>query len=83
MPKLFGSKNHPYCYRHLKENFSNFLYKQNITGSKGKENALEWLDKIAYARLDFDYNAHMFELRKYNESLATWIKQNELEHCAK
>ena len=35
-----------------------------------------------YARLDTDYNVHMFELRKYNESLATWIKQNEPEHWA-
>ena len=82
MLKIFGSKNHAYCYRHLKENFSSFLNKQNAKGCKRKENALEWLDKIAYVRLDTDYNAHMFELRKYNESLATWIKQYETEHCA-
>ena len=80
--KILGSKNHAYCYRHLKENFSSFLNKQNTKGCKRKENALEWLDKIAYVGLDTDYNAHMFELRKYNESLATWIKQYEPEHWA-
>ena len=50
--------------------------------NKGKENALEWLDKITYARVETDCNYHMFELRKYNESLATWIEQNEPEHWA-
>ena len=54
MPEIFGSKNHAYCYRHLKENFSSFLNKQNTKGCKGKENALEWLDKIAYEKLDTD-----------------------------
>ena len=47
--EIFGSKNHAYCYRHLKENFSSLLNKQNTKGCKGKENALEWLDKTAYA----------------------------------
>ena len=65
----------------MKKNFSSFLNKQNTKGYKGKENALEWLDKIAYARLVIDYNAHMFELRKYNRPLATWIQKNEPEHC--
>ena len=80
MPKIFGLENHAYCYRHLKEKFSSFLNKQKTKGCKGKKNGLEWLDKIAYARLDTDYNAFMFELRKYSESLATWIEQNELHH---
>ena len=78
--EIFGSKNHAYCYRLLKENFSSFSNKKNTKGSKGKDNALEWLDKIAYARLNTNYNAHKFELRKYNESLAIWIEQNEPEH---
>ena len=78
--EILGSKNHAYCYRHLKDNFSSFLNKKNTKGCKGKENALEWLDKIAYARLDTNYNAQMFELRKYNESLATWIEKNEPKH---
>ena len=32
--------------------------------------------------METDYNYHMFELRKYNKSLATWIEQNEPEHLA-
>ena len=66
----------------MKENFSSYFNKHNTKGDKGKENALEWLDKIAYARVETDYNYHMFKLRKYNKSLATWIEQNELEHWA-
>ena len=77
VPKLFGEENHAYCYRHLKENFSSFFNKSNTRGNKGKENALQWLDKIAYARLEIDYNAHLNELRMYNDSLTTWIEQNE------
>ena len=30
--------------------------------------------KINQARVETDYNYHMFELRKYNESLAAWIE---------
>ena len=78
VPKLFGEENHTYCYRHLKKNFNSFLNKYNRRGNKGKENALQWLDKIAYARLEIDYNAHLNELRMYNDKLATWIKQMNL-----
>ena len=49
IPELFGGKNHAYCYRYLKENFSSFFSKYNTRGNKGKENALQSLDKIAYA----------------------------------
>ena len=82
VPKIFGSKNHAYCYRHLKENFSSYFNKHNTKGNKEKENALELLDKIASARVEIDYNYHMFELTKYNESLAAWIEKNEPEHWA-
>ena len=82
VPEIFGAENHAYCYRHLKENFSSYFNKHNTKGNKGKENELEWLDKIAYARVETNYNYHMFELRKYNESLATWIEQNEPQHWA-
>ena len=71
VPELFGGENNAYCYRHLKENFSSFFNKCNTKGNKGKENTLQWLDKISYARLDIDYNAHLNELRMYNDSLAT------------
>ncbi|RVW92859.1 hypothetical protein CK203_040504 [Vitis vinifera] len=48
--EMFGLENHAYCYRHLKENFSSFLSKLNTRGNKGKENTLQFLDSIAYAR---------------------------------
>ena len=47
--ELFGEENHVFCYLHLKENFSSFFNKSNTRGKKGKENALQWLDKITYA----------------------------------
>ena len=47
--ELFGEENHAYCYHNLKENFNSFFNKYNTRGNKGKENALQWLDKIAYA----------------------------------
>ena len=59
VPKIFGEKNHAYCYHHLKENFSSYFNKHNTKGNKGKENALEWLDKIVYARVEIDYNYHI------------------------
>ena len=82
VPELFREENHGYCYHHLKENFSSFFNKYNIMRNKGKENALPWLDKIVYARLETDYNGHMNELHIYNDSLVTWIEQNEPEHLA-
>ena len=39
-------------------------------------------NKFTYARLDTDYNTHMFELSKYSTALATWVKKNEPEHWA-
>ena len=66
----------------MKENFNSFFNKYNTRGNKGKENALQWLDKIVYARLEIDYNAHLNELRMYNDLLATWIEENEPQHWA-
>ena len=80
VPEVFGLENHAYCYRHLKENFSTFVSKQITKGNKGKENALQFLNSIAYARLEHDYNVSMYELRKYNDALATWVEDNSLEH---
>ena len=80
VPEEFGLKNHTYYYRHLKENFNSFLSKHNTRGNKGKENALQFLDSIAYARLEHDYNVSMFELRKYNDNLAKWVEENEPKH---
>ena len=76
VPKVFGLENHVYYYHYLKENFSSFVSKKNTKGNKGKENALQFLDSIAYARLEHDYNVSMYELRKYNDTLATWVEDN-------
>ncbi|XP_034674228.1 uncharacterized protein LOC117905411 [Vitis riparia] len=81
VPEVFGLENHAYCYRHLKENFSSFLSKHNTRGNKGKENALQFLDSIAYARLEHDYNVSMIELRKYNDALAKWGLGNVGHPC--
>ncbi|RVW66338.1 hypothetical protein CK203_066281 [Vitis vinifera] len=80
VPEVFGLENHTYCYHHLKENFSSFFNKHNIRGNKGKENALQFLDSIAYARLEHDYNVSMFELRKYNDTLVAWVEENAPEY---
>ena len=34
--EIFGSENHAYCYRHLKENFSSHFNKHNTKGNKGE-----------------------------------------------
>ena len=80
VPKIFRAKNHAYCYRHLKDNFSAFLTMHNTRGNKGKESALKWLDSIAYARVESDYNVSMYELRNYNQALATWVEESASEH---
>ena len=77
--KVFGLENHAYCYRHLKENFSSFLSKHNTRGNKGKKNVLQFLDSLAYGRLEHDCNVSMFELKKY-EALATWVEENVSYH---
>ena len=79
IPEIFGVENHAYCYWHLK-NFITFLNRHNTRGNKGKQNALEWLDSVAYVKREEDYNAHISELHKYNDALATWVKENGLEH---
>ena len=80
VPKIFGAENHAYCYRHLKDNFSAFLTMDNTRGNKGKESALKWLDSIAYVRVESDYNVSMYELRNYNQALATWVEESASEH---
>ena len=35
-----------------------------------------------YGRLEHDYNVSMFELKKYNEALATWVEENAPQHWA-
>ena len=80
--KLFGTKNHAYCYRHVKKNFSSFFNRQNIRGKKGKEDALLLLDNIAYARLDIDYNEAFEKLVRFKADLARWVMENSPEHRA-
>ena len=80
--EVFGSENHAHCYCHIKENFSSFLTKLNTKGRKGKENALQMLDSIAYARLDCDYEVAMDTLRTFNHDLAKWVEENNPQHWA-
>ena len=82
VPEVFGLENHAYCYHHVKENFSSFLSKHNTRGNKGKKNALQFPDRIAYGRLDHDYNVSMFQIKKYNEALAIWVGENAPHHGA-
>ena len=67
--EVFGSEFHVHCYCHVKENFSSFLTKFNIRGIKGKENALDLLDQVAYAHLDTEYIVALDTLRTYNIKL--------------
>ena len=82
VPELFGIGNHAYCYRHVKENFSSFLNKQNIRGKKGKEDALLLLDSIAYARLEIDYNESFEKLVRFNDNVDKWVVEKNPEHWA-
>lgn len=80
--EIFGAENHAYCYRHLKEDFVSFINNESTNGKKGRGNALYWLDSIAHARLDYDYDVAIIELRKVSEDLATWVESNQPEHWA-
>ncbi|KAL6328667.1 hypothetical protein AAG906_003352 [Vitis piasezkii] len=70
--ELLRTGNHAYCYQYVKENFSNFLNKQNIRGKKGKEDVL----------LDIDYNEAFQKLVRFNDNLAKWVVENNPEHWA-
>lgn len=78
--EVFGSNCHAYCYCHIKENFNSFLTKHNIRGRKGKDNALEKLDTVAYAHLECDYLIAMEILRPFYPNLAKWVEDNCLKH---
>ena len=80
--ELFRTKNHAYCYRHLKENFTNYFNRQNIRGKKGKEDACALLDDIVFSRLEADYNDTFEKLVQFNEDLAKWVTENNPEHSA-
>ena len=67
---VFKFDYHVHCYRHIKENFSSFLTKHNTRGMKGKKNALEMLDAVACARLEYDYLVVMEMLSTFNLNLA-------------
>ena len=66
---VFSSENHAHCYHHIKENFSSLLTKLNTKWRKIKENSLQMLNSIAYARLDCDYEVTMDTLRTFNHDL--------------
>ena len=66
IPEIFGVDNHACGYHNLNENFISFYSKQSTRGSKRKDNALQWLDKIVYVRVDIEY---MFRCMNYVSSM--------------
>ena len=79
---VFSSENHAHCYHHIKENFSSLLTKLNTKWRKIKENSLQMLDSITYARLDCDYEVAMDTLRTFNHDLVKWVEENNPQHWA-
>ncbi|KAL6329751.1 hypothetical protein AAG906_035399 [Vitis piasezkii] len=77
VPEVFGLANHAYCYRHLKENFSSFLSKHNTRGNKGKENALQFLDSIAYARNERHHSICTFLMEHMAKLGSMLVKHKE------
>ncbi|RVW21733.1 hypothetical protein CK203_108210 [Vitis vinifera] len=77
VPEVFGLENHAYCYRHLKENFSSFLSKHNTRGNKGKENALQFLDSIAYARNERHHSICTFLMEHMAKLGSMLVKHKE------
>ena len=71
-------RTYQYCYRHLNENVSSFYSKKNTRESKGRNNAIQWLDKIVYARVDTECNVHMHELCKFNDALRHGLSKMNL-----
>ncbi|XP_028799280.1 uncharacterized protein LOC114754657 [Neltuma alba] len=67
---IFGGERHAYCYRHVKENFSAQMIKLNRgkrkTSGKAREEGLQYLDAIAYARLDIEFDGAIDNMRKFN-----------------
>ncbi|XP_028784272.1 uncharacterized protein LOC114740315 [Neltuma alba] len=73
---IFGGERHAYCYRHVKENFSAEQVKVNRgkrTSQWSKEDALKVLDRVAYARVDSDFDNAMAELRTMSPELHDWV----------
>ncbi|XP_028772552.1 uncharacterized protein LOC114729679 [Neltuma alba] len=74
---IFGGERHAYCYRHVKENFSAQMIKLNRgkrkTSGKAREEGLQYLDAIAYARLDTEFDGAMDNMRKFNPQLFEWL----------
>ncbi|XP_028798742.1 uncharacterized protein LOC114754150 [Neltuma alba] len=70
---IFGSERHAYCYRHVKENFSAELVKANRgkrkTSKSMKEDGLQLLDNIAYARLDGEFDKAMDHMHRFSPQL--------------
>ncbi|XP_028786662.1 uncharacterized protein LOC114742605 [Neltuma alba] len=66
---VFDGDRHAFCYRHVKENYSAQYVKINRGVRRAlennKENALNLLDGIAYARHDNEFNVAMGNLRLF------------------
>ncbi|XP_028800236.1 uncharacterized protein LOC114755514 [Neltuma alba] len=69
---IFGGERHAYCYRHVKENFSAQIKLnrgKRKTNRKAREEGLQYLDAITYARLDTEFDGAMDNMRKFNPQL--------------
>ncbi|XP_028805899.1 uncharacterized protein LOC114760781 [Neltuma alba] len=77
---VFDGDRHAFCYRHVKENYSAQYVKINRgvrrTSENNKENALNLLDGIAYARHDNEFNVAMGNLRLFCPQLAQWVESH-------
>ncbi|XP_028771259.1 uncharacterized protein LOC114728511 [Neltuma alba] len=66
---VFDGERHAFCYRHVKENYSAQYVKINRdvrqTSENNKENALNLLDEITYARHNNEFNVAMGNLRLF------------------
>ncbi|XP_028770193.1 uncharacterized protein LOC114727670 [Neltuma alba] len=76
---VFGSDRHAYCYRHVKENFSAEWLKLNRgkrSRTRSKEDALMLLNKIAWARVDDEFDKAMAEMREFSPELFDWLNNH-------
>ncbi|XP_028802501.1 uncharacterized protein LOC114757588 [Neltuma alba] len=77
---VFDGERHAFCYRHVKENYNVQYVKINRgvrwTSENNKENALNLLDGIAYARHKNEFNVAMGNLRLFCPQLAQWFESH-------
>ncbi|XP_028802553.1 uncharacterized protein LOC114757633 [Neltuma alba] len=79
MQSVFGSDRYAYCYRHVKENFSAAWLKLNRSKrsrTRSKEDVLMLLNKIAWARVDDEFDKAMVEMTEFSPELFDWLNNH-------